>query len=60
MQITDKGVLSLLEGSQSLCSLILTEVEGRLSKGLWGKVESLPPGLRTLKVAFHENGAHHS
>ncbi|PWN93098.1 hypothetical protein FA10DRAFT_290249 [Acaromyces ingoldii] len=59
-KISDKGILSLLEGCASLRSLMLTEVEGRLTKGLWSKVPTLPSSFHTLKVAFSENGSHHS
>lgn len=58
-KLTDRGVLAILEGVDSLEALEFIEIEGRLSKKLWEKVE-LPPALTELNIRISESGQHHS
>ncbi|UZJ54382.1 hypothetical protein CBS101457_003702 [Exobasidium rhododendri] len=58
--MTDKGVAAILEHSESLQSLTLTEVEGRLNRMFWSKLAYLPKSLRSVRVALNEEGPHHS
>ncbi|KDQ10051.1 hypothetical protein BOTBODRAFT_68789 [Botryobasidium botryosum FD-172 SS1] len=59
-KLTDKGVVALLGGCDVLEDFALVEVEGRLSRTLWTKVDTLPPALHTFRVSFSESGPHHS
>lgn len=56
---TDKSILTLLE-SNSLQSLDLSSVEGRLTKKLWSKISLLSDEFTTLKISFEEKGHHHT
>jgi hypothetical protein len=76
--MTDKGLLAILEKSDTLQSLSLTEVEGetvqsvflwsgtdrqllgRLHRSFWGNAITLPCTFNTLRLAFSEEGPHHS
>lgn len=59
-KMTDKGVTAVLENCDMLQGLTLTEVEGRLNKSLWSRLTSLPLDFNTLRLAFNEEGPHHS
>ncbi|KAH7108195.1 hypothetical protein BKA62DRAFT_681390 [Auriculariales sp. MPI-PUGE-AT-0066] len=58
-KLTDRGVHAILEGVDSLEDFRLIEVEGRLSKTVWGKVQ-LPTALASFAVRIAEPGPHHS
>ncbi|TDL25977.1 hypothetical protein BD410DRAFT_783979 [Rickenella mellea] len=59
-KLTDKGLSALLEGCDSLESLSLVDVEGRLSRNAWTKPAKFPTGLKRLRVEFSEARQHHS
>ncbi|KAJ7502764.1 hypothetical protein B0H11DRAFT_1853798 [Mycena galericulata] len=59
-KLSDKGIVSILEGCEALEELVLDEVQGRLSRTLWTKPNSFPPGLKTLRIVIAEMGPHHS
>ncbi|KAF8342261.1 uncharacterized protein EI90DRAFT_3116181 [Cantharellus anzutake] len=59
-KLTDRGVLAILESCDTLEELELSEVQGRLSRALWTKVEDFPPKLHTLKISISAEGPHHS
>lgn len=59
-KVTDKGIISLLENSNTLNYLELNELEGRLSKNLWYNINMLPDTLQHFKMSYSEEGPHHS
>ncbi|KAF9507087.1 hypothetical protein BS47DRAFT_1489049 [Hydnum rufescens UP504] len=59
-KLTDRGIITILEGCDALEELSLADVQGRLSRSLWSKITGLPPSLHTLRVSFSEAGPHHS
>ncbi|KAJ7647484.1 hypothetical protein FB45DRAFT_893564 [Roridomyces roridus] len=58
-KLTDKGIVSILEGCDALEELVLDEVQGRLSRTLWTK-PAFPSGFKALRVVVAERGPHHS
>ncbi|KAJ7675085.1 hypothetical protein B0H17DRAFT_1140518 [Mycena rosella] len=59
-KLTDKGIVSILEGCDALEEFVLDEVQGRLSRTLWTKPASYPAALKTLRIIIGEAGPHHS
>ncbi|PWN48779.1 hypothetical protein IE53DRAFT_177932 [Violaceomyces palustris] len=59
-KMTDKGILAIFQGCNDLRSLTLSEVEGRLSKGIWSKIDSLPDSFKSFTYVMNETGPHHS
>ncbi|KAK7057386.1 hypothetical protein R3P38DRAFT_2840650 [Favolaschia claudopus] len=59
-KLSDKGIVTILEGCELLEELVLDEVEGRLSRTLWTKPSCFPVSLKALRIVFAENGPHHS
>ncbi|KAG8968397.1 peroxin [Tulasnella sp. 419] len=61
-KLTDKGVIALIEGCDLLEEFSMIEVEGRLSKKLWTKLdpELLPVNLHTIRICLNDTTAHHS
>ncbi|KAJ7287738.1 hypothetical protein C8J57DRAFT_1284756 [Mycena rebaudengoi] len=59
-KLSDKGVVSILEGCDALEELVLDEVQGRLSRSLWTKPANFPAAFRTLRIVVAETGPHHS
>lgn len=55
-KLTDKGIIELFDASKSIEALELREVEGRLSKTLWDKVE-FRSNFQSLRVSYNEIGA---
>ncbi|KAJ7497137.1 hypothetical protein FB451DRAFT_1210259 [Mycena latifolia] len=59
-KLSDKGIVSILEGCDALEELVLDEVQGRLSRTLWTKPACYPAALKTLRIVIAETGPHHS
>ncbi|KAJ7129831.1 hypothetical protein C8R43DRAFT_1026004 [Mycena crocata] len=59
-KLSDKGIVSILEGCEALEEFVLDEVQGRLSRTLWTKTACLPATLKTLRIVIAETGPHHS
>ncbi|KAJ6495576.1 hypothetical protein C8R47DRAFT_362614 [Mycena vitilis] len=59
-KLSDKGIVSILEGCDALEELVLDEVQGRLSRTLWTKPTCYPAALKTLRIIIAESGPHHS
>ncbi|KAI3615277.1 hypothetical protein WG66_003611 [Moniliophthora roreri] len=59
-KLNDTGVISILEGCESLQELALDEVQGRLSRTLWTKPCSFSPHLTRLHIVFSDSGPQHS
>ncbi|KAJ7594696.1 hypothetical protein C8J56DRAFT_1023241 [Mycena floridula] len=57
-RLTDKGVVALLEGCDSLEELVFDDVQGRLTRTLWTKPSRFPSGLKQLCILFPETGNH--
>ncbi|KAJ7251758.1 hypothetical protein B0H12DRAFT_1234037 [Mycena haematopus] len=58
--LSDKGIVTILEGCDALEEFVLDEVQGRLSRTLWTKPTCFPATLKTLRVVVAETGPHHS
>ncbi|KAJ6593723.1 hypothetical protein B0H19DRAFT_1091763 [Mycena capillaripes] len=59
-KLSDKGIVSILEGCDALEELVLDEVQGRLSRTLWTKPTCFPAALKFLRIIISETGPHHS
>ncbi|KAF8580002.1 hypothetical protein K439DRAFT_1260283, partial [Ramaria rubella] len=59
-KLTDKGLINIFEGCDSLEDFSLVEAQGRLSRNLWSKFDTLPTNMHKLKIAISESGPHHS
>ncbi|KAJ7072464.1 hypothetical protein C8F01DRAFT_1104072 [Mycena amicta] len=59
-KLSDRGIVTILEECEALEELVLDEVQGRLSKGLWNKPTSFPATLETIRIVISEPGLHHS
>ncbi|KAJ7078917.1 hypothetical protein B0H15DRAFT_859723 [Mycena belliarum] len=59
-KLSDKGIVSILEGCDALEDFVLDEVQGRLSRTLWTKPTCYPSALKTLRIVIAEAGPHHS
>ncbi|KAJ6497899.1 hypothetical protein C8R45DRAFT_984585 [Mycena sanguinolenta] len=59
-KLSDKGIVTILEGCDALEEFVLDEVQGRLSRALWTKPTCFPASLTTLRVVIAETGPHHS
>ncbi|KAJ7039262.1 hypothetical protein C8F04DRAFT_323437 [Mycena alexandri] len=59
-KLSDKGIVSILEGCDTLEEFVLDEVQGRLSRTLWTKPICFPTALKALRIVVAETGPHHS
>ncbi|KAJ7782966.1 hypothetical protein B0H16DRAFT_1494891, partial [Mycena metata] len=59
-KLSDKGIVAILEGCDTLEELVLDEVQGRLSRTLWTKPICFPTALKALRIVIAETGSHHS
>ncbi|KAF8513016.1 hypothetical protein BU17DRAFT_95752 [Hysterangium stoloniferum] len=59
-KLTDKSIINIFDGCDSLETFGLIEAQGRLTRNLWSKIDKTPPRLHTLKVCMSESGPHHS
>ncbi|KAJ6558580.1 hypothetical protein DFH09DRAFT_1163263 [Mycena vulgaris] len=59
-KLSDKGIVSILEGCDALEEFVLDEVQGRLSRTLWTKPTCYPAALKMLRIVIAETGPHHS
>ncbi|KAJ7121231.1 hypothetical protein C8R46DRAFT_111277 [Mycena filopes] len=59
-KLSDKGIVSILEGCDALEEFVLDEVQGRLSRTLWTKPICFPAALKALRIVVAETGPHHS
>ncbi|KIY50175.1 hypothetical protein FISHEDRAFT_71789 [Fistulina hepatica ATCC 64428] len=58
-KLTDRGMVTLMQGCDALEELTLDDVQGRLSRNVWSKPENFPKSLGSFTIVYTESGSHH-